>query len=90
MKKTLFSLLLFSLSILMLSAKSYTVTSPDGRLTLTIDVGDKVTYTVKAGDATLVAPSAIALELEDGTLLGNKPKVSSVNRDSSSEHWPML
>ena len=85
MKKTLLSILLFALSIFALSAKSYTVTSPDGHLTLTIDVSDKVTYTVKAGDAMLVAPSAIALELEDGTLLGNNPKVASVSRDSRSE-----
>ena len=85
MKKTLFFLLLFALSICAVSAKSYTVTSPDGNLTMTIEVGDKVTYSVKAGDAIIVAPSTIALELEDGTLLGSNSKVTGVRKGGNSE-----
>ena len=68
-----------------LSAKDYTVVSPDGNLTMTIKVDEKVTYTVKAGDVTLVAPSCIALELEGGLVLGEKPKVSSVRKGGKSE-----
>lgn len=85
MKKTLFFLLLFALSICAVSAKSYTVTSPDGNLTMTIEVGDKVTYSVKAGDAIIVAPSIIALELEDGALLGSNSKVTGVRKGGNSE-----
>ena len=77
--------MLFALSIFALQAKIYTVTSPDGNLTMSINVDEKVTYTVKAGDATIVAPSTIALELQDGTLLGSNPKVSSVRKGSNSE-----
>ena len=68
MRKKTFTLLLAFMAIFALSAKNYTVSSPDGKLTMTFDVSDKVTYTVRAGDATLVAPSAIALVLEDGTI----------------------
>ena len=68
-----------------LSAKDYTVVSPDGNLTMTFGVGEKVTYTVKAGDVTLVAPSCIALELEGGLVLGEKPKVSSVRKGKKAE-----
>ena len=73
------------LAVLTLAAKDYTISSPDGKLTMTIAVNEGVTYTVKAGDVTLVAPSAIALELEDGTVLGNSPRVSGVSRNSNSE-----
>jgi hypothetical protein len=69
MKKRVLSSFLMLLAALTLAAKDYTISSPDGKLTMTIAVNDEVTYTVKAGNATLVAPSAIALELEDGTVL---------------------
>lgn len=85
MRKKTFTLLLAFMAIFALSAKNYTVSSPDGKLTMTFDVSDKVTYTVRAGDATLVAPSAIALVLEDGTVLGEKPRVASSRRGSKSE-----
>ncbi len=84
MKRTL-SLFFVLMGCLTLFAKSYKVTSPDGNLTMIIDVNEKVTYTVKAGDVTLVAPSAIALELENGTLLGQNPKVLSSRKGSKSE-----
>ena len=45
-------------SLFALSAQSanndYKVTSPDGKLTMTITVGDKVTYTVTDGEQTLI------------------------------------
>ena len=67
------------------AAKDYKVTSPDGKLTMTIAVGDKVTYSVAADGQTLVAPSAIALVFEDGTVLGEKPRVASSRQGSKSE-----
>ena len=89
MKKKTFSLMLMLISLFALSAQSanndYKVSSPDGKLTMTISVGDKVTYTVTAGEQLLVAPSAIALVLEDGTTLGERPRVSSSRKGSKSE-----
>ena len=74
-------------SIFALSTQSanngYKVTSPDGKLTMTITVGDKVTYTVTDGEQTLIVPSAIALVLEDGTTLDEKPRVSSSRKGSN-------
>jgi alpha-glucosidase len=52
---------------------------------MTIDVGDKVTYSVAAGEQVLVAPSAIALVLEDGTVLGEKPHVTSTRKGAKTE-----
>ena len=73
MRQRTFTLLFALLAFFTLSAaKNYKVSSPDGKLTMTIDVSDKVTYSVAAGEQVLVAPSAIALVLEDGTVLGDK------------------
>ena len=87
MKKRTLSLLLLLTSLFALSAQSanndYKVTSPDGKLTMTISVGDNVTYTVTDGEQTLIAPSAIALVLEDGSTLGEKPRVSSSRKGSN-------
>ncbi len=86
MKQRIFTLLFALLAFFTLSAaKSYKVSSPDGKLTMTIDVSDKVTYSVTAGEQLLVAPSAIALVLEDGTVLGEKPRVASARKGAKSE-----
>ena len=90
MKHKTVSLMLMLLAIFGFSssgkaANDYKVSSPDGKLTMTINVGDKVTYTVTAEGQTLVTPSAIALVLEDGTTLGEKPRVSSSRKGSNSE-----
>ncbi|MBQ8889227.1 MAG: glycoside hydrolase family 97 protein [Bacteroidaceae bacterium] len=82
-KALLLGLLL--LNVLLLSARDYTVISPNGNLRMVIGVNEKVTYTVEAGDKTLVAPSTIALELEDGTMLGNQPEVLNVRKDHQAE-----
>ena len=86
MKQRTFTLLFALLAFFTMSAaKSYKVSSPDGKLTMTIDVSDKVTYSVTAGEQLLVAPSAIALVLEDGTVLGEKPRVTSTRKGAKTE-----
>ena len=86
MRQRTFTLLFALLAFFTLSAaKNYKVSSPDGKLTMTIDVSDKVTYSVAAGEQVLVAPSAIALVLEDGTVLGEKPHVTSTRKGAKTE-----
>lgn len=50
--------------------KSYTLTSPNGRVEATINVGEKLTYAVAFDGKGVVAPSQIALRLADGEVLG--------------------
>lgn len=86
MRQRTFTLLFALLAFFTLSAaKNYKVSSPDGKLTMTIDVCDKVTYSVAAGEQVLVAPSTIALVLEDGTVLGEKPHVTSTRKGAKTE-----
>ncbi len=64
--------------------KSYTLSSPDGELSAAINVGGATTYSVKLNDKIILQPSAIALTLTDGTIIGNS-KVKRVVRSSHNE-----
>ncbi|HEY9046851.1 MAG TPA: glycoside hydrolase family 97 protein [Ohtaekwangia sp.] len=55
------------------------VTSPDGKITIRISVSDKVYYSVTYKGQEIVAPSAIALVLENKTL-GIAPKIKKTSR----------
>ena len=84
--KRLFTLL--TLCVVTISSlyaqKSYTLTSPDGELSAAINVGGATTYSVKLNDKIILQPSAIALTLADGTIIGNS-KVKRVVRSSHNE-----
>jgi len=78
MKKTLFFLVALMMVGGTLSAqKQYTLQSPDNNITITIEVGEQITYAVAHGNTCVLAPSAIGLTLNDGTKLGMKPVVKS-------------
>lgn len=62
------------LSGLMLRAADYHCTSPNGNLLLEVNAQSTLTWSVKMGDATLLAPSAISLTV-DNSILGKDPKV---------------
>lgn len=83
-KKFLFFLFL-AICVFSLSAKDYKITSPNGHLSIIVGIDKNVTYTVKAGDVTVIAPSVMALELENGTRLGDNPKVISSRKDKRKE-----
>ena len=61
------------------AVKSYTVSSPDGKLKAEITAGDKVSYSITFNGKTILSPSEISMTLEDGTILG-EGKVRKVTR----------
>jgi len=65
--------------------KTYEVKSPDGRLSIALTAGERLTFSVARDGRTLVAPSALALALSTGEVLGEAPKVRSVHRRSVEE-----
>ena len=70
-KLKLISLLLIAVNIHILAApKKYRVSSPDGKLTASIDVTDKIYYSLFMGDKQILAPSPVSMSLADGTVLG--------------------
>ena len=63
---------------------SYTLTSPDGKVVAEVAVGNGTTYSVAFDQKSILSPSAVAMRLEDGTILGSG-KVRRVSHYSHSE-----
>ena len=84
MKKLLLSALLM-LCVSAFAQKQYTLQSPDKDITVTINVGEQITYAVTHGNTCVLAPSAIGMKLADGTQLGQKPVVKSAKTRSVNQ-----
>ncbi|MCD8292514.1 MAG: glycoside hydrolase family 97 protein [Prevotellaceae bacterium] len=67
------------------TGKPYLLTSPSGRLSVEITAGEALTYTVKHEGETVLAPSAIGLQLTGGTLVGTADRVTGVARRKAEE-----
>jgi alpha-glucosidase len=57
--------------------KTYQVKSPDGRSELRLNATDKLAISVLHNGQEIISPSTIAMELNDLTVLGNRPVVVS-------------
>ena len=81
---------LFAVSVCMLVAslyadaavKKHTVSSPNGKLTATVESGENLSWSLNYNGQPLVAPSEISMTLADGTVYGAASKVSSESRNS--------
>ena len=64
-------------------AGSYTVVSPDKLITIKVETGKTLTWSVMRGDEVLVEPSAIGLDIEGAKVQpGINPKVKKADRRS--------
>ncbi|MBR5082932.1 MAG: glycoside hydrolase family 97 protein [Bacteroidales bacterium] len=84
MKKLLLSALLV-LSVSTFAQKQYTLQSPDKDITVTVETGEQLTYSVTHGNTCVLAPSAIGMKLTNGTQLGQKPVVKSAKTRSVNQ-----
>jgi len=71
-----------------LAQKSYTLTSPDGRLQATVEAGAELTCGLSLGGRTLMEPSPIALTLADGRTWGPSARVVKASRTSADAAIP--
>ena len=85
MKKILatISILLAGLSIA--QAKDNKLLSPSGNIQITVSEGKSLTWSVKAGDEVLLAPSELALEVRGKGVLGPGAKARKASRKSIDE-----
>ncbi len=81
MKKTLFLILLCVLISINSFAKEYKVSSPDGRNSITVNVGPNVKWSV-AHDGSEILKSRIGLVLESGKVLGDNETVKKIAMSS--------
>jgi len=73
------------LSVSAFAQKQYTLQSPDEKITVTIEVGEQLTYAVTHGNTCVLAPSPIGMQLGDGTMLGTRPIVKSAKTRSVNQ-----
>lgn len=77
MKRKYTTLLFLCGCLSLLSAKSYTLNSPDGKTTITVNTTPQLTYTIEQDGEKLLNPSPLALYLTDGTIWGMNPEIKS-------------
>ncbi|MBC9796621.1 glycoside hydrolase family 97 protein [Sinomicrobium weinanense] len=80
---------LYVVSIVFLStgigmAQVIHVKSPDGKINMALESGDKILWSVKHENTEVIAPSTISLTLGSGEVLGNNVKVISVKNSKVS------
>ncbi len=81
MKRLSFVLGLIAASGVASFAGSYTVVSPDKLITIKVETGKTLTWSVMRGDETLVEPSSIALDVEGAKVQpGVNPKVKKASK----------
>jgi alpha-glucosidase len=70
------------------SAKIYHVKSPDGKTDLAVSAGGTVEWSVKYGQTDVIMPSAIAMQLDNGEVLGENASVKSTKITSENKVIP--
>ncbi len=73
--------MLLGLSTVLMAAGNPEVKSPDGRITIKIDLKEKIYYSVYYGDELVVYPSPLSLTVNDGQVLGKNPELTGSNVD---------
>lgn len=85
MKRSFTTIALLLMAAIALAApKTYVVSSPDGRLSAAVEVGERISYSVSDAGTLMIAPSEISMTLADGTVYGGASKVQKVVRRSVS------
>ena len=85
MNKNIILSALLMLCVSAFAQKQYTLQSPDGKITVTVEAGEQLTYAVTHGNTCVLTPSAIGMRLSDGTTLGSKPVVKNAKTASVSQ-----
>ena len=62
--------------------------SPDGKLEVTLYIGDRITYELTEEGHTLVAPSPLSVHLDNRTVWGNGSHLKSVSHRQANEVIP--
>ncbi|NDV59487.1 glycoside hydrolase family 97 protein [Bacteroides sp. 519] len=62
--------------------KQHKVTSPNGRITATVTIGEKLTYAIAHDGETILHESPISLTLSSGEVWGDKPQLAQSSQKS--------
>ena len=85
----LIAFLCFAMAMLPAQAgKRLSLESPDGTLQVTVTVDECLTYNVCRDGQTVLADSPLSMTLEDGTVVGDRPRLAGTSRRSVSGRVP--
>lgn len=78
----LYTILTLAFCLLGINAngKEYGVTSPDGKISVTVLADDNLSYIVKYDGDVIVDESEISMTLADGTVVGASPRITSAKK----------
>ncbi|UCF19764.1 MAG: glycoside hydrolase family 97 protein [Gemmatimonadota bacterium] len=65
--------------------QTFRVSSPDGAITASISVGDRLAFDISWRGRALIGPSPISMTLGDGVVLGRQPQLLNVRRLTVSD-----
>lgn len=90
--KRVLALLAAFLTTLILQAKDYRVQAPGGEISVLIQSGESLLWSVSLGDTVMIEPSEISLTLEDGHVYGpnakfRKPVIKKVNQTLQAQNF---
>ncbi len=80
-RRSLFSIL-FVFCALPLFAENFTLTSPDKHIEVTVSVNKDITWQIDYQQKTVIAPSAIAMQLADERILGENPRLKKTVKNT--------
>jgi alpha-glucosidase len=82
--KLLFVLLSLFLSPILNAQKTkiYSVASPNGAIQINVDAASKLTWSVTEQSQTIIAPSSIAMHLNNGKVLGTNAQIISTQKEN--------
>ena len=76
----------FSSNPIPVRTREYKTLSPDGKITLTVSVGEGLSYQVESDGIRIIDPSKIAMTLNDGVVVpGVRPSVKRERREKISD-----
>ena len=83
--KVLFLLFLVLMGTNLTAQEKYTLKSPDGKITVTINTGERLSYAVTHENTVVLAESPIAMTLDNGKVLGVPAKVSDTQNKNINQ-----
>lgn len=80
--KVLFLSFLLLMGVNLLAQKPFTLQSPNGKITVTVNTGERLSYAVTHENTVVLAESPIAMNLDNHTVLGVPARVKSTKTKS--------
>ncbi|MBZ4652283.1 MAG: Retaining alpha-galactosidase [Proteiniphilum sp.] len=87
-KASQFILILLMMTGATQAQKQYSISSPDGRLTAEVTVGEQLTWSLSHDGTQLIEPSPVSLTLQDGEQLGPNARVVRAKQQRADETIP--